>query len=98
MYAHLALTLSPLTVQGVDEEDIEDAEDLEHSEAQTYQLSIYAIFGFIISYIHPSTATVLFKTFDCTSVLDRVGSAADSWLQMDVSEQCFTSLYFGGAT
>ena len=55
------------------------------------------IFGFIISYIHPSTATTLFKTFDCSTINNLPDAAGESWLNMDVSEMCFTGAYFGHA-
>jgi hypothetical protein len=145
-----------MTLQGAGEEEIEDAEDDEYSDAQTYQLSVYAIFGgevrinrstyqvkpfclssetvlhikpnrstyqakpfylssqtvlsikpnrstfeiqlvtlqfgFIISYIHPSTATTLFKAFDCSNVKNLPDTSGESWLNMDVSEMCFTEV------
>ena len=55
------------------------------------------IIGFIISYIHPSTATTLFKTFDCYTINNLPDAAGESWLNMDVSEMCFTGSYFGHA-
>lgn len=78
---------------GASDDEKADAEDDCFTEMQSFQLTLYAVFGFVISFIHPSTATVLFKAFDCVEVHGPPDASPRHWLNMDMTVECFTPEY-----